>query len=119
MTTMSVEELRASANQDQSGRDATNKIIINVYAPCMEFPVRDLVFQKCQKDAFQAGQKICSCLANNMASYVRQRAAADLPAILAQNPNAFDPMNAIVTSPSYEQKEKRIALGCIQGEYNK
>lgn len=116
-TKMSVEEFQAMARQDQSGRDATNKMILNVYAPCMEFPVRNLVFGKCQQNAYQAGAQICGCLANNMATYVRERAVKDLPQILAQNPNVYDPMEAIVSSPSYENMEKRIALGCIQGEY--
>ncbi|MAQ70594.1 MAG: hypothetical protein CL565_00205 [Alphaproteobacteria bacterium] len=115
--TMSVEDLQAMGGNDQPARNAINKMMIQVYSPCMEFPVRDLVYKKCQEDAFQAGQKICKCLSNNMASYVSKRAKADLPGILQANPNVTDPMEAIVTSPSYEQTEKRIALGCIQGEY--
>ncbi|MAM33657.1 MAG: hypothetical protein CMH28_01125 [Micavibrio sp.] len=115
--TMSMEDLQAMRGNDQPARNAINKMMIQVYSPCMEFPVRDLVYKKCQEDAFQAGQKICQCLSNNMAAYVSKRAKADLPAILQANPNITDPMEAIVTSQSYEQTEKRIALGCIQGEY--
>ncbi len=115
---MSVQDVQAMALQNQTGRNALNKMLTNVYAPCMEFPIRDMVFQKCTKDAYQAGQKICSCLSTNMANYVKERAGAELPAILAANPNLTDPMEAIVSSPSYEQAEKRIVLGCIQGEYN-
>ena len=115
--TMTVEDVQAMHGNDQPARNAINKMMIQVYSPCMEFPVRDLVYKKCQEDAYQAGQKICKCLSNNMASYVSKRAKADLPGILQSNPNVTDPMEAIVNSPSYEQTEKRIALGCIQGEY--
>lgn len=115
--TLTVEDMAATRGNDQAARDAMNKTIVNVYAPCMEFPVRDMVFMKCQKDAYQAGQQICQCLSSNMAKYVSQRAKSDLPAILAANPNVTDPMQAIVESPDYQQMEKRIALGCIQGEF--
>ena len=118
MKNMSVEEVQYMAGQNQNARNSINKMLTTVYAPCMEFPVRDWVFQKCTNDAYQAGQKICSCMSNNMATYVRERAAADLPAILAANPNVTDPMAAIVSSPTYEQAEKRIVLGCVQGEFN-
>lgn len=114
---MSVEDVQAMAKQDQTGRNALNKMLTQVYAPCMEFPVRDWVYQKCTQDAFQAGKQICSCMSDNMAKYVRERASQDLPTILANNPNLTDPMEAIVNSQSYEQAEKRIVLGCLQGEY--
>ncbi len=118
MKNMSVEEVQSMAGQDQRARSSINKMLTTVYAPCMEFPVRDWVYQKCTNDVYQAGQKICSCMSNNMATYVRERAAADLPAILAANPSVTDPMEAIVSSPTYEQTEKRIVLGCVQGEFN-
>lgn len=114
---ISVEDVQAIAGNDQAARNAMNKSIVTVYAPCMEFPVRDLVFTKCQKDVYQAGQNICQCLASNMGKYVSERARSDLPAILAANPNVTDPMEAIVNSPDYQQMEKRIAFGCIRGEF--
>ncbi|MGB1077268.1 MAG: hypothetical protein ACPG05_03095 [Bdellovibrionales bacterium] len=113
---MMVEDLQALAKgEGMEARQVMNKMIIKMYAPCMEFPVRDMVFQKCTKDAAQAGKKICGCMADKMSSYISQRAESELAGIIAQNPNVYDPLEAITSSKSYEDEEKRIVLDCIQG----
>ena len=97
-------------------RSVMNKMLLKLYAPCMEFPVRDMVFHRCTKDAYQAGKQICSCMAGRMASYISKRAENELEDILKSNPNVYDPLEAITSSKSYEAEEKRVVLECIQGK---
>ena len=100
----------------QDARNAMNKLVLELYAPCMEFPIRDMVFNKCTKDAFQAGKQLCSCMATKMARYVSERGKGELATILNANPNVYDPLDAITSSAAYATQEKRIVLQCIQGK---
>ncbi len=114
------EDLQRLANgTEEEKRAMINKMVIYMYSPCMEFPVRDLVFNKCTKDAYQAGKKICACMADEMSQYMAKRAQAELKGILEKNPHIYDPIEAITSSKSYEAKEKRIVLECIQQNFKK
>lgn len=114
---ITIEDLTTlSTETGQAARDITNKMLINLYAPCMEHPVRDLVMNKCKQDAFQAGHKICECMASKMANYMSTRAGSELDAILKKTPDVYDPLGAITSSKSYEAQEKRTILQCIQGK---
>ncbi len=108
---ISVEDMQAMSSGD---RDAANKILINVYAPCMEFPVRDLIFNKCRKDAYQAGKQICDCMATKVAAYTAEQAQEQLENILKYNPDVYDPMQEIIESNGFQKYEKRVVLECIQ-----
>ncbi len=112
---MTQEDLEQLAHgKGDAPRYVLNKILIEIYPPCMEFPIRDLVFQKCIQNEFQVGEKICSCMASKMASYMSERAQGELQEILKNDPTAYDPLDSITTSESYRQKEKRVVLECIQ-----
>lgn len=109
-----MEDMQNLSKQDATGRAAVNKMLLNVYAPCMEFPVRDLIYAKCKADAYQAQQGICECLSKRMAGYMTAESQKLLGGILQRNPNIIDPITEIMASPEFAQKEKRIVLDCIQ-----
>lgn len=111
---MSVEDMQAMGGNDQNARVAINKMLTTVYAPCMEFPVRDLIYGRCKQDAYQAGKGICECLSSQMARYTAQQSQRLLGDVLRNNPNVADPMDAILSSAEFKQMEKRIVLQCIQ-----
>ena len=111
---ISVEEIQAMRGNDQRARNVINKVMLNVYAPCMEFPVRDLIYNKCRENKFQASQNICSCLSEEMGKFTATSAKASLGNVLASNPNITDPMGPILESPEFVNHEKRTALSCIQ-----
>lgn len=112
---LSVEDVQTMRGQDQAARDALNKMLLEVYAPCMEFPVRDLIYKRCMQNDIQSKKGICGCLAEKMSVYTAQTARATLGDILKTNPNITDPMDPIVNSASFERMEKQVALECIQG----
>ncbi len=110
---MSMEDIKATTGNDQNARNAINKMMLTVYAPCMEFPVRDLIHAKCQADVAQTG--ICTCLSSNMAKYTQAQSMKLLGDILRRNPNVFDPMGAILESQEFQAEQKRITLQCLTG----
>ncbi len=112
--TISVEEMKIMAQQTQNSIAIQNKVLTQVYAPCMEFPVRDLIFNKCQTDTYQSKQGICMCMSGRMATFVSTESQRLLGSILQRTPNLADPIGAIMETPEFTQKEKRIVLECIQ-----
>lgn len=113
---MTVEDMQnLQSTNPNTARVAANTMLVGVYAPCMEFPVRDLIHKKCMANDFQSKSGICDCLADNMAKYTAAEAQNHFIEILQDNPMIYDPMAPIVNSPKFAQQEKKIALSCIQG----
>lgn len=110
---MSLEDMKQMQDPNpQRARLSMNKVILDVYAPCMEFPVRDLLFNTCKKRG--APSAACDCLANEMGKYTAASAQQMLYDILQKNPNIVDPMGPIVNSPKFKAKEQQAAQSCAQ-----
>jgi len=68
MQSMQVEDVQAMAQQNQAGRDAMNNMLINVYAPCMNYPAKDHYYNNCitdpkTKTLSRNPQGLCNCMA--------------------------------------------------------
>ena len=111
---LTMEDLKAMGGKGQSGRNAMNKMVTGVYAPCMEFPVRDMIQKQCMTDVKQP--PVCQCLSKNMAAYTAKSAQTTLTQVLAKTPNAFDPMGAIIDSPEFQAQQKQITMQCLTGK---
>ena len=110
--TMTMEDVIASTGNDDKARLALNKIVTSVYAPCMEYPVRDLISRQCAVDV--NNRKICNCISDNMGAYTAKMAQKKLQDILANSPFVTDPMAAILDSAEFKKTQEQIAFSCIQ-----
>ena len=113
-TYLSVEDMQAMAGNDQKARLALNKMMNDVYAPCMEFPVRDLIFKSCLE---KMSPEICRCLANNMGRYTAEKAQEFLGDILKKNPNIVDPMTPIMERPEFTRMEQQMVTECVNNNH--
>ncbi len=104
------EDVQMVAAQD---RGAINKMMIGVYAPCLEFPVRERVSQECGKQGAPAN--MCSCLSTNIGKYTASESQRLLGDVLAKYPNALDPIAAIKQSPEFDAQQENIARQCANG----
>jgi hypothetical protein len=111
---LTMEDLKAMGGKGQTQRNAMNKMVTGVYAPCMEFPVRDMIQKQCMTDVKQP--PVCQCLSKNMAAYTAKSAQTTLGKVLAKTPNAFDPMGAIIDSPEFQAQQKQITMQCLTGK---
>ena len=109
MQNFTFEDAVAYTKQD---RTAMNKMLINVYSPCLEIPVHDDVFQECQKQ--NVPTNTCQCLAKGIGEYTQREASRLIGGVLAKYPNAFDPLAAIKQTPEFEAQTKVIARQCAQ-----
>lgn len=106
------EDLAAMNSTDQiAARTVVNKILIDVNTPCTQYPLHDLVYNECT--AKVKSVTICSCLAKNISGYIATREQQMMAEILRKDPNAFDPLSAIMNTDEYKRTEQSISASCI------
>lgn len=121
---MTVTEVETMATDTPEGQVQRNRMVTDVYAPCMEYPSRALLMSQCKsyQDKLKKtaggqainGEAICGCLAQNMAAYVAVNAQPILAQKLAANPTDMDPLGAFLNSPEYQAQVNATFTGCIQ-----
>lgn len=116
---MQVEDVQEMSLQNSVGRAATNKMIINAYAPCMQHPAKELYYQNCISDPqtqtlTQNPQKACECMSSNIAKYLSTRGVDVFRSILSRSPNITDPMAALASDPQFQKYTRDELMGCLK-----
>ena len=107
---MAVEDLVAMQGNDQSARNAINKVITDVNGPCMNYPLHDKVYGKCMQDVKK--HTLCECLASGISNKLSSQTQNMMRDILAKNPNVYDPMGELMNTSEYKNAEQQITYGC-------
>ena len=118
MSDFTLEDMQSIGKQDQSGRDATNKMIVNIYAPCIQYPAKEYHYQSCisnpKTSILGDAQKLCSCASEQIAVHLQSNAKLMFQTILRTNPNITDPMQALYDDPRFQSFAKQKLMGCIR-----
>lgn len=119
---MSVEEVQTMASNDQSGRISLNKMLVEVYAPCMNFPVQDMIADECMNDpkVDMAGLKmnksvLCNCMGEKTGAWMATVGRSLMAQILTQNPNITDPIGPVMEDKSFRQQAYQNMMACMSG----
>lgn len=117
MENYTIEDMQATTRQDASARDATNKMITEVYAPCIRYPAKEYHFQTCTNDPktklLGNPQKICACSAEKVAEHLQENAQSMLSGILRRDPKIMDPMQALYNDKSFQRVIQSKVMGCV------
>lgn len=117
MKSYTVEDMQASSRQDQIGRNATNKMITQVYAPCIRYPAREYHYQTCIENPktklWSDPEAICNCSADQVAVYLERNAQEMLLKIIKKTPNIVDPMQALYDNKEFQEVIQSKVLGCL------
>ena len=117
MTALTVEDVKTMGQQNQSGRNAMNKMILDVYAPCIQYPTRAYHYDACITDpkAKILGDptKLCSCAADSVASHLEKNARIMFQDILRKNPNIGDPMQTLYDDAGFQSYAKSQLMSCV------
>ncbi len=117
MENYTLEDMQATTKQDASARDATNKMITEIYAPCIRYPAKEYHYQTCTNDPktklIGNPTKICSCSADRVAEHLQANAQDMLSSILRRNPDIMDPMQALYDDPSFQKVIQSKVMGCV------
>lgn len=122
MEKMSVEEVDTMKEQSQAGRDMLNKMLLEVYAPCMNYPVQDLIEAEClrNENISKAGismskEHICSCTANKMAEWFAKDGLELMRTTIKQHPNITDPIGPVMESQAFKSQSYSTLTSCLTG----
>lgn len=112
-------EMKMVYEDSAEGLWARNKVLREVYAPCIEYPARDLVYNQCENNpqiaaATTNAKPICTCLSDNVAIFIKSNAQNVIAESLRANPNTLDPLGALMNSQSFQANSQQVMLGCIK-----
>lgn len=115
--TMSVEDIRTMGRDDQAGRDMLNKMMLNVYAPCMHRPIAEMVRDQCMmEDRMQSTRMhkvdLCACIGDKMGVWFTTNGRDLMAEVLAQNPNISDPIGPVMASQPFMNTTMDTMMAC-------
>ncbi len=118
-TGFTMEDMQAMSKKDEAARLAVNKMIVNVYAPCIQYPAHDYYYNVCVTNPQTAGlsknpQALCGCLAQKVSGYLSQNSQQIFRDILTRNPYITDPMGALTSDPQFDQFAQSQLLTCVK-----
>lgn len=113
-----IEDMKTATTPNAPGqREAFNRMMVDVYAPCMEEPTREYHYNACitnpQSARYGNPQIVCECMATQVANHMKTNGAAVFRDILARNPNIVDPMSALADDPAFTRFAQSKLLACI------
>ena len=116
----SIEDMQTMTDTtNPNARKALNKMIVNVYAPCMEAPTQEYHVTQCLSNP-QVGRlggdpaALCQCAAAGIAQHLKDHGGAMFEEILSRNPNIEDPMQALYDDPKFRSFAQAKLLKCLK-----
>ncbi len=116
---MTFDQMKAMGEDTPEGLEQRNRMMLLVYTPCIEYPTRSMVLYRCLdngqlKAVVGNTQPICSCLANNMALFMREKAGPAIELAIKRNQKDIDPLGMLMQSRGYERAETQTLHGCME-----
>lgn len=113
---MTVAEMEAMYTDTPEGQNMRNKMLLQVYAPCIEYPTHDLVLKGCLENDVKLKRKkqVCGCMAQNMSNYISVNAQSALISALQENPKSTDPLSTLLQSPTFAAQAQQTLAACVQ-----
>lgn len=110
-----MEDWKAMGGSDPAvARPAYNKMMSNIYAPCMAEPVRERYQARCVKAKGAEQQQLCTCTASKLASYMQYHGTRLFSEILAEDPNVQDPWAAVENYPEFNAYIDMAGKECLK-----
>lgn len=119
MTALTMEDIAAMTPEPGLGRIPFNKMLTEVYGPCMQYPVEDQLNKECMNDtkvnqfALRDQGALCRCMAGRSGQLLSTEGAVIMRDVLARNPNLADPMDAILSNASFRQRAYENLYSCL------
>lgn len=116
---LSLDEMRTLVAHTPEGQTQRQAMMTDIYVPCMETPVRDLLMQGCLADENVQSRltnrsDVCDCMAQSLSDHVQAIAPAYIENAMQDNPDLESPLAQIFSSPSYFETAQTTLVACIQ-----
>jgi hypothetical protein len=117
---MSVEDVQLMVSDTQESRLALNKMLLEVYAPCMNYPVNDLILGECLQNpqldnATTSKDALCLCMAERTAAWFLDEGRNLMGRLIAENPNITDPISPVMESRPFKNAAMQSLTSCMGG----
>ncbi len=110
---LSIEEMQAM----KGNKEIQNKVLVEVYAPCMGGPVRDMVGAECRSNPQVSGAKattVCECVGKLTGDWYELSGRTLMAEALKRDPSITDPTKGIQDSPQFQQETMKNLQSCMQ-----
>lgn len=118
--TMTPEDVKEMSQPTEAGAAQRNRMILNVYAPCIRYPAHALVNYSCLNDTRykmvfgDKAQSVCGCLAENMSAYMEKVAPDAIRQAIASGADMTDPLRTLLESDGYAAQEQKVSKACMK-----
>ncbi len=120
---MSASEIEEMQQPTSEGQHQRNRMLMFVYAPCIEFPTRAMIMNECmsktQNQYMMKNQvQTCECLADGVAKDMAELAPQYIEQAIRKNPKDLDPLALLLNSDAYEKRSiyhTRVCLSKYEG----
>ena len=115
---MSAQDISVFQDNSPAGQQARQRMMLNVYAPCLQYPARAITNYNCMNTPELQGRvnnvpALCGCVADGIGQYIAANGPAVMRQSLARDPNTLDPLQALVNSNEFNQRSQSILMSCI------
>ena len=117
-----MEDMNLMLEDSYESRTALNKMLLNVYAPCINFPLHDLLFKNCLQDrkVIRLGKVLpvedfCGCVAENTSEWMSKEGRNIMVDVIRENPNVYDPIEPIMNHEKFTAEAMRNRTVCAGG----
>ena len=116
---LDINEINLLVQPTAEGQAMRIKMMQTVYAPCMKYPVYDLIKGECLqresvKKSLGNAYQVCNCTADTMSRYVDSRNQEILQTTLRQNPGSIEPLSDYLQSDYFNRMAQTYMTQCIQ-----
>lgn len=120
MENMSVEEIRVMSSDLPDARMMYDKMLINVYAPCMSYPLQEIALTQCleSEELDLAGlnmpkDELCVCASQKTASWLVDFGPALMNQTLKKNPDMSDPLGPVIENRTFKSHTVEHISNCL------
>ena len=116
---MTVEGMKALNEDSNEGKLQRGRMLLMVYAPCIQYPTYALVYNQCVQNpqiqtAIANYKKVCDCLGNGMGAFMKKRAPQHIEGALRRDIDNIDPLRDLLDSYAFEETSQYHMKRCIK-----
>lgn len=115
---MTIPQLQAMATSTAEGDLQRSRMMMFVYAPCMEHPTKALILDQCMGDpkvrnGLKHANRVCECLGDEMGKFMKERGPRVIEGALRRNVKDLDPLGSLMQSKAFDKASQAALQDCM------
>jgi len=115
---MTPQNVQAMQHNTPEGQHQRNRVLMFVYAPCIEYPTRAMILSEClskpqTQHLMKNPSSTCKCLADGVAEDMAELAPQYIESSIRRNPENLDPLGLLMNSEAFEKRSIYHSRLCL------